>query len=173
MRGLVEFTLAASMINLASAVEDTPCYGYGNIMGNPSRFLEDDYDKVTELKVGQGNTYVGYLNYLFEGKNNVQLAYLKKDDEDFRDVGYLHGAKTHTSEKRYTFRNANSRMLSPGIVVNETKQQMIALMFVEYFDDGLVSDPWALASFEPINKPYYDYIETVGDYLKESDKFNW
>ena len=28
------------------------CYGYGNLMGDPSNFLEDDYDVVTENLVG-------------------------------------------------------------------------------------------------------------------------
>ena len=28
---------------------DAPCYGYGNIMGSPSIFLEDDYEKVVAL----------------------------------------------------------------------------------------------------------------------------
>ena len=40
-------------------------------------------------------------------------------------------------------------MLSPGIVFNETKKTMMAWMFVEYFNDGEISDPWALAAFSP------------------------
>ena len=44
-------------------------------MGTPSNFLEDDLELVSELKVGQGNIYVGYINYLFEGKNHIQLGY--------------------------------------------------------------------------------------------------
>ena len=28
------------------------CYGYGNLMGDPSNYLEDDYDVVTENLVG-------------------------------------------------------------------------------------------------------------------------
>ena len=46
-------------------------------------------------------------------------------------------------------------------------------MFVEYFDEGTISDPWALAAFEPVNVPYYDYVETVGATLKESEEFSW
>ena len=80
--------------------------------------------------------YVGYINYLFEGKNAIQLGYQKIDDEDFRDVSYRHGTKTHTNEKRYTLLNPKSRILSPGIAINETKESMLAFMFVEYFNDG-------------------------------------
>ena len=71
----------------------------------------------------------------------------------------MHGAKTDINEKRYTFRNPLSRMLSPGIVINETKESMLALMFVEYFNDGEESDPWALAAFEPLNLPYYEFVD--------------
>ena len=36
-------------------------------MGVPSKYLADDLDKVSELKVGQGETYLSNINYLFEG----------------------------------------------------------------------------------------------------------
>lgn len=58
------------LINSINAL-DAPCYGYGNIMGEPSNFIEDDMEYVKALKVGQGSTYVGYINYLFEGKNHI------------------------------------------------------------------------------------------------------
>ena len=105
--------------------------------------------------MGQGGIYVGYINYLFEGKNHIQLAYLKTDDEDYRDVSYMHGAKTHVNEKRFTLRNPKSRILHPGIANNDTKNQLLGFMFVEYFDDGATSEPWTIAAFDPVNAPYY------------------
>ena len=136
---IVAGLLGVSYLIIPSLALDAPCYGYGNIMGKPSNFLEDDLEQVKALKVGQGSTYVGYLNYLFEGKNHMQLGYKKTDDEDFRAVSQPHGAKTNVGNKRYTFLNSKSRMLSPGMVMNETKQAMISLMFVEYFNDGELS----------------------------------
>lgn len=59
-------------------------------------------------------------------------------------------------------------MLSPGIVMNETKGSMMSFMFVEYFDEGDQSDPWALAAFEPINEPYYLFVDKVGGSMKKS-----
>ena len=111
---------SAELIRQGQALE-APCYGYGNIMGSPSIVLEDDYEKVVALQVGQGSTYVSYINYLFEGKNHIQLAYLKTDDENYREVSYMHGAKTHVNEKRFTLRNPKSRILQPGIANNDTK----------------------------------------------------
>ena len=45
---------------------------------------------------------------------------------------------------------------------------MLAFMFVEYFNEGESSAAWALGSFEPRNEPYYQYVETVADTLKQS-----
>lgn len=42
-------------------------------------------------------------------------------------------------------------------------------MFVEYFDDGETSEPWTIAAFDPVNAPYYEYVETVGATLKKSE----
>ena len=66
---------ALSFLYGRAAALDVPCYGYGSIMGSPDKFLNDDMKKVRELKVGQGNIYVAYINYLFEGKNFLQLGY--------------------------------------------------------------------------------------------------
>ena len=63
---------------------EAPCYGYGNIMGSPDKYLEDDLDKVKELKVGQGEVYVANINYLFEGTNSLSLGYRKVGDDEFR-----------------------------------------------------------------------------------------
>lgn len=46
-------------------------------------------------------------------------------------------------------------------------------MFVEYFDDGETSEPWTIAAFDPVNAPYYEYVETVGATLKKSEEFSW
>ena len=46
-------------------------------------------------------------------------------------------------------------------------------MFVEYFDDGEASEPWTIAAFDPVNAPYYEYVETVGATLKKSEEFSW
>ena len=54
-------------------------------MGSPDKYLEDDLAKVRELQVGQGDVYVGNINYLFEGTNNISLTYQKVSDQDFRD----------------------------------------------------------------------------------------
>ena len=72
--------IAAVAVCLASvAVGQTklkaPCYGYGNIIGQPSNYLEDDYEKVVRLKVGQGSTFVANINYFFEGKNHLRIGY--------------------------------------------------------------------------------------------------
>ena len=172
---------SACLFDLGLTLEGkAPCYGYGSIMGTPSKILEDDFEQVEALKVGQGNVYVSHINYLFEGKNNIQLVYKKQDDEDFRQASHLHGAKSHANEKRYTLRNPKSRILSPGMVRNDTKEQLLGFLFVEYIDYStgdvevpVVADPWALASFEPVNSPYYDYVETVGETLKQSEVFSW
>ena len=134
-----------------------PCYGYGNIIGNPGNFLEDDYEKVSELKVGQGSTFVSNINYFFEGKNHLQFGYQKSDDPEFRDHSIRHGVKTNVKSRRYNLRDNKSRMLSPGAVINETLQRFLGYMFVERYDNGIfsVSDPWVISSFAPRKEPYY------------------
>ena len=69
-----------------------PCYGYGEIMGVSSKYLADDLDRVSELKVGQGKVYVSNINYLFEGKDFLQIGYRDIDDEEFREFSWPHGA---------------------------------------------------------------------------------
>ena len=66
------------------------------------------------------------------------------------------------------------------MVRNDTKEQLLGFLFVEFIDYSIgdvevpvVADPWALASFEPVNRPYYDYVETVGETLKQSEVFSW
>ena len=66
---------AISLLISSTNALDAPCYGYGNIMGEPSNYIDDDMIKVKSLKVGQGSTYVAYINYLFEGKNHMELGY--------------------------------------------------------------------------------------------------
>ena len=58
----------ALLLGAAEALQ-APCYGYGEIMGEPDKYLADDLDLVTELEIGKGDTYVANVNYLFEGKN--------------------------------------------------------------------------------------------------------
>lgn len=62
-------------------------------MGSPNKYLEDDLAQVKDLKVGQGDVYVGYINYIFEGTNSLSLGYQKLSDENFRDKSWSHGSK--------------------------------------------------------------------------------
>ena len=65
------------------------CYGYGAIVGSPSNYLEDDLDKVKELKVGQTidgkKNYLSSIDYLFEGKTMIRANYKNTVETDFRD----------------------------------------------------------------------------------------
>ena len=142
---------------------DAPCYGYGNILGSASKYLEDDLAQVKELKVGQGEVYVANINYLFEGTNHLRMGYKKVDDDSFVDGGYGHGSKNQDNSKRYNFRNSESRMLNPGGIINKTKESMIAFTFVEWYKGVQedTADPWVLAAFQPSNVPFYEYIDTV------------
>ena len=137
---------------------DSPCYGYGNIMGSPDKYLEDDLALVKELKVGQGDAYVANINYLFEGTNSLKLGYQKTTDENFRDFSTEHGSKDNQNSKRYNLRDSTSRILNPGYVSNDTKESLLGFMFVEYFGPDYLdsfgnrtNEPWALAAFEPRN----------------------
>ena len=71
------------LLDVAMAL-DAPCYGYGNIFGSPSNYLEDDLDQVSEIKVGQDGVYVAFVEYLFEGSNHLSFTYRKIGDEDYR-----------------------------------------------------------------------------------------
>ena len=76
------------------------CYGYGNLMGDPSKYLQDDWEKVNRFEVGQGNTYLSYIDYFFEGKNHLRMGYQMKNDTNWRDSGWTHGA-TGVEPKRF------------------------------------------------------------------------
>ena len=67
----MSIALGLSCIVGVTVALDAPCYGYGNIMGSPSKYLEDDLHQVKRLKVGQGEVYVSNINYLFEGTNEI------------------------------------------------------------------------------------------------------
>ena len=43
---------AISLLISSTNALDAPCYGYGNIMGEPSNYIDDDMIKVKSLKVG-------------------------------------------------------------------------------------------------------------------------
>ena len=81
------------LLGVAEGVLEVPCYGYGNVFGTPSNYIEDDMNIVKELKVGQDGTYVAYVKYLFEGQNYIQMGYRKKGDENFSEAGNPHGSK--------------------------------------------------------------------------------
>lgn len=121
-------------------------------MGSPNKYLEDDLAQVKELKVGQGDVYVGFINYIFEGTNSLSLGYQKLSDENFRDKSWSHGSKDDQNAKRYNLRDSTSRLLNPGYVNNDTKKSLIGFMFVEHYGPayGTPKDiPWALAAFQP------------------------
>ena len=109
-----------------------PCYGYGNLFGEPSNYLEDDLDLAKELKIGQGDTYLASIDYLFEGKNSLMMGYQKKTDDDFRASGWAHGHKETTTMKRFNLLNSETKMLQPGVIFDETNGSMLAYMFVQY-----------------------------------------
>lgn len=78
--------LSCLLLGMADGLQ-APCYGYGEIMGEPSKYMADDIAKVIELNVGKRfgdeeypNVYVSNINYLFEGKNFLQIGYMKKTD---------------------------------------------------------------------------------------------
>ena len=110
---------------------------------------------------------MAYIDYLFEGQNNLQFNYKKVDDDAWLDKGINHGSKLVTKPKRFDLKNKGSKLLQPGAVVNETQKKVIAFMFVEWyagaqnlpFEDK--SDPWTLAAFKKRNEPYYEYIDVV------------
>ena len=64
----------AAIVQLGVAL-DAPCYGYGQILGSPSKYLEDDMDNAVKFNVAQQDTYLAYLDFLFEGKNYIQAMY--------------------------------------------------------------------------------------------------
>ena len=148
------------------------CYKYGRVLGQPSFYLEDDLDLVEELQVGQGNVFVANINYLFEGKNFVQLGYQKIDDEDYRAYGNAHGALEVTAQ-RYNFLDSQSRFLNPGYVMNETKESMLAFMFVEHPREDRPQQPVVLKNFQPAYEPYYTFVDSVSSALKQLEVFSW
>ena len=149
-----------------------PCYGYGEIMGVPSKYLADDLDKVSELKVGQGKVYVSNINYLFEGKDFLQIGYRDVDDEDFREFSWPHGGD-NVSAKRFNLLDQDSRILNIGWIHNLTKERMIAFMFVEHKRLGYDDRPWVLTAFNPRGVPYYEFVDEVPGTLKQVETFQW
>ena len=76
-------SLAAVILLGYSNALDAPCYGYGDIVGEPGAFLEDDYEDLRKNKIGQNGTYLAYVDYLFEGQNNLNFGYRKTGDESW------------------------------------------------------------------------------------------
>lgn len=89
-------------------------------MGSPSNYLNDDLSIVEELQVGQGEVFVQSINYLFEGKNFIQMAYGKARDSEFAEFSWPHGDKK-VNPKIFNLTNSLSRVLTPGWVFNESK----------------------------------------------------
>ena len=105
------------------------------------------------------------INFFFEGKNFVQLGYQKDDDYEFRAFSWSHGAKSSLTSKRFNLLNKDSRILSPGFAINETKQSMIGMMFVEYQKNS-ESAPWTLTAFQPRSEPYFEFVDSIPASLK-------
>ena len=165
--------VVASFLATAVSALDAPCYGYGSVMGRPSKYLQDDMEKVEEYAVGQGLTYVSNIDFLFEGKNYIKLGYRQNNDINFRESSWAHGS-SDVNPKRYNLHDANSRLLNPGYVFNESKQSMIGFIFVEYFESDRTSyEPWALTAFRANNVPYYEFVENVSLGLRETETFKW
>ena len=176
---LIAASLLASL-PMQGYCQQTACYGYGNIMGSPSNYLEDDYDVVVQLGVGQNGVHVSYIDYLFEGKNLIQLGYGKVSEENYKESSYQHGQKSNVQAKRYNLRNASSRILSPGFVKNTSLDSLIAFFFVEYFtaeDDNPAyvqeSAPWVLTAFEAQQRPYYKFVDDVHLTLRSDETYQW
>lgn len=78
-------------------------------------------------------------------------------DESYRSTSAHHGYLKELNYNRYTLRDSQSRILSPGTVLNDSKGIMMAFMFIEYFKETLDktatltewinSDPWVLTAF--------------------------
>ena len=82
--------VAGAIACLIGVSTGNPCYGYGAIVGKPSNYLEDDLDKVKQLKVGQtiegkGKNYLSSIDYLFEGKTMIRANYKNTVETAFRD----------------------------------------------------------------------------------------
>ena len=100
------------------------------------------------------------------------MAYGKARDSKFAEFSWPHGDKK-VNPKIFNLSNSLSRVLTPGWVFNESKQSMIAFMFIEHGRVGSQPDPWVLTAFNPRNVPYYDFIKQVPLTLRESEEFSW
>ena len=83
-------TVAIFAINGSKSME-APCYGYGNLLGYPGDYLRDDYIRVTQNKVGQGDIYIGQINAQFKSRRHVQFLYSSESDSTVQIEGWAHG----------------------------------------------------------------------------------
>jgi len=124
---------------------------------------------------------VANVNYLFEGKNYIQLGYQQVDDLNYRGASTSHGAKESDrgSFKRFNLLNSSARMLTPGFVFNTTKQQMLAYLFVQYYQtmvadqetDG--NEPWVLTAFSARQEPYTEFVDYIKMSFSQNDIYTW
>ena len=70
------------------------------------------------------------------------------------------------------------------MVFQNDKDHVISLLFVEYYKESLAqpvvsplletfSDPWVITAFRNQNVPWYEYIDSVGGGLRESEQYSW
>ena len=85
-------------------------------------------DKVTALKVGQGQYHVAHLDFLFEGKNFLQIGYKKDGDDQAAEEGWGHGAHD-VNPKRFQLESKDSRLISPSMMYDNKLETIVAYMF--------------------------------------------
>lgn len=102
----------------------------------------------------------------------MQIGYQKFSDEEFREFSYPHGGPD-VEAKRFNLLDHDSRLLNLGWVHNETKESMLAFIFVEYLRFGYSPKPWVLTAFNPRNIPYYEFVDEVPGILKQVETFTW
>jgi hypothetical protein len=50
---------------------EAPCYGYGDLLGYPGDYLRDDMIRVKDNFIGQGDIYIGAINYQFNARKFI------------------------------------------------------------------------------------------------------
>ena len=123
--------------------------------------------------------YVAYYEYLFEGFSMFKLGYRKTGDVEFRESSVQHGAKEAVAARRFNMRDSKSKTLNFGTILHFTENNILSLMFKEYYfydpdedsSNQAESNSWTLAAFQPRNEPF---TEIVVEYLKKSKtEYGW
>lgn len=115
-------------------------------------------DTVLALKVGQGEYSVGYLDFLFEGKNYIKLGYKKQGADLVINEGWDHGAQD-VNPKRFELSSASSRLINPSMVYDNQLQTIVSYMFNE--KTASTTKPIVLTAFKYREESATSYISWV------------